>query len=59
MFSVGDELEWVLTLGESEAVFVVIMEAFPADIIADETDSDGLVLFGEWRGMGCSLELLS
>lgn len=50
---------WNIAAWECVNIRSAILEDFPEDIITDETSSDGLVSFGDWRDMGCSLELLS
>lgn len=50
---------WNADAWDCENIRSVILEDIPENIIADETSSDGLVPFGDWRDMGCSLELFS
>lgn len=50
---------WNADAWDCENIRSVILVDIPEDIIADETSSGGLVPFGDWRDMGCSLELFS
>lgn len=50
---------WNVVVWECLNIRLVILEDFFEDIIIDEIFFDGLVFFGDWRDMGCSLEFLS